>query len=415
MKSWLQDNNIVMYSTVNERKSVLAERFIRNLKNKIYKYMTSISKNVYIDKLDDIVNKYNNTYHRTIKVKPINVKDNAYINFGEEVNDKDPKFKIYDHVKILKYKNIFAKGYTPSWSEEIFVIKKVKNAVPWTCVISDLNSEEIAGTFYEKELQKTNQKEFRIEKVIKKKEIIYMSNGKVMTIHLILGMIKKTLYKISQYFPKPYDSFGGDINVIVDLSNYATKTDLKKATGIDTSKLALKSNLANLKAEIDKIDVDKLKTVPVDLSKLSNVVNDDVVKKTAYDKLVTKVNNIDSSGFVLKTKYDRPIKKITDTDKKIPDTSGLVKKTGYNTKITEIESKIPSLSGSATNFALTAAENKILDVSNLVKKKTDYDAKASDIESKYITTAYYNKFTNNIVDNSIKSKKLVDKSAILGS
>ena len=299
MKSWLQDNNIVMYSTVNERKSVLAERFIRTLKNKIYKYMTSISKNFYIDKLDDIVNKYNNTYHRTIKVKPINVKDNAYINFGEEVNDKDPKFKIYDHVKILKYKNIFAKGYTPSWSEEIFVIKKVKNAVPWTCVISDLNIEEIAGTFYEKELQKTNQKEFRIEKVIKKKELIYMSNGKVMTIHLIVGLIKKTLYKISQN-----DSFGGDINVIVDLSNYATKIDLKKTTEIDTSNLALKSNLANLKAEINKIDVDKLKTVPVDLSKLSNVVNDDVVKKTAYDKLVTKVNNIDSSGFVLKTKYD---------------------------------------------------------------------------------------------------------------
>ena len=105
---------------------------------------------------------------------------------------------------------------------------------------------------------------------------------------------------MSQYFPKPYEPFGGDIKV--DLSNYATKTDLKIAAGIDTSKLALKSNLASLKAEVDKIVVDKLKTVPFDLSKLNNVVNNDVVKKTAYDKLVAKVNNIDISGFPLKTK-----------------------------------------------------------------------------------------------------------------
>ena len=105
---------------------------------------------------------------------------------------------------------------------------------------------------------------------------------------------------MSQYFPKPYEPFGGDIKV--DLSNYATKTDLKIAAGIDTSKLALKSNLASLKAEVDKIVVDKLKTVPFDLSKLNKVVNNDVVKKTAYDKLVAKVNNIDISGFPLKTK-----------------------------------------------------------------------------------------------------------------
>ena len=163
-----------MYSIHNEGKSVVAERFIRTLKTKIYKYMTSISKNVYIDKLDDIVNKYNNTYHRTTKMKPADVKDNAYIesielNSNKEVNDKDPKFKVGDHVRISKYKNIFAKGYTPNWSEEVFVIKKVKNTVPWTYVINDLNGEEIIGTFYQKELQKTNQQEFRIEKVIKKK------------------------------------------------------------------------------------------------------------------------------------------------------------------------------------------------------------------------------------------------------
>ena len=158
-----------MYSIHNEGKAVVAERFIRTLKTKIYKYMTSVSKNVYIDKLDDITNEYNNTYHRTIKMKPVDVKDNIYINFKKEVNHKDPKFKVGDNVRISKYKNIFAKGYTPNWSEEVFVIKKVKNTVPWTYVINDLNSEKVIGTFYEEELQKTNRKEFRIEKRIKRK------------------------------------------------------------------------------------------------------------------------------------------------------------------------------------------------------------------------------------------------------
>ena len=114
--------------------------------------MTSISKNVYIDKLDNLVHKYNNKKHRTIKMKPIDVKDNTYIDFGKEVNYNDPKFEVRDHVRISKYKNIFAKGYTPNWSEEVFVIKKIKNTVPWTYVIDDLNGEEISGTFYEKEL-----------------------------------------------------------------------------------------------------------------------------------------------------------------------------------------------------------------------------------------------------------------------
>ena len=168
-KKWLQDNDIVMYSTHIEGKSVVAERFIRTLKSKIYKYITSISKNVYIDRLDDIVNEYNNTYHTTIKMKPIDVKDNTYINTDKEINNKDPKFKFGDRVRISKYKKIFDKGYTPNWSEEKFVIKKVKNTVPWTYVINDLNIEEITGTFYEKELQKTNQEELRIEKVIKRK------------------------------------------------------------------------------------------------------------------------------------------------------------------------------------------------------------------------------------------------------
>ena len=162
--------DIDIYSTHNKGKSVVAERFIKTLKNKIYKYMTSISKNVYIDKLYDIVNEYNNTYHRTIKMKPIDVKDNTYINTDEEVNDRNPKFKVGNHVGISKYKNIFGKGYTPNWLEEVFVIKEVKNTVPWTYVISDLNSKKITGTFFEKELQKTNHVEFRIEKVIKRKD-----------------------------------------------------------------------------------------------------------------------------------------------------------------------------------------------------------------------------------------------------
>ena len=105
--------------------------------------MTSISKTVYIDKLDDIVNEYNNTYHRTIKMKPIDVKDNTYINMDKKVNDKKSKFNVGDHIRISKYKNIFVKGYTANWSEEVFVIKEIKNTVPWTCVIDDLNGEQI--------------------------------------------------------------------------------------------------------------------------------------------------------------------------------------------------------------------------------------------------------------------------------
>ena len=114
MKSWLEKNGIEMYSTHNEGKSVVAERFIRTTKNKIYKHMTSISKNVYIDKLDDIVNKYNNKKHITTKMKPIDVEDNTCIDFGKEINDNDPKFKVGDHVRISKYRNIFAKCYTPN-------------------------------------------------------------------------------------------------------------------------------------------------------------------------------------------------------------------------------------------------------------------------------------------------------------
>ena len=134
-----------MYSIHNKGKLVVAERFIRKLISKILKHMTAISKNVYFDVLDDIVNKYNDTFHRTIKMKRVDVKDNTYIDLKKEVNDKDPKFKVGDYARISKYKNIFATGYMPNWSEEVFVVNKIKNTVQWTYVINDLNVEEITG------------------------------------------------------------------------------------------------------------------------------------------------------------------------------------------------------------------------------------------------------------------------------
>ena len=191
-KSFLKRNDIEMYSTHNEGKSVVAERFIKTLKNKIYKHMTYIGKNVCIDVLDDIVDKYNNTVHGSTKMKPKDVTDDSFVEYSEETNKKSPKFKVGDNVRISKYKNIFAKGYTPNWSEEVFVVNKVQNTVPWTYLINDLNGEEIKASFYEKELQKTDQEEFRIEKVIKKKVIDYMSNGKVKIILLTVGLMKKT-------------------------------------------------------------------------------------------------------------------------------------------------------------------------------------------------------------------------------
>ena len=152
--------------------------------------MTTISKNVYIDVLNDIVNKYNNTVHRTIRTKPIDVMGDSYVEYNEDFNKKGHKFKVNNHIRISKYKHILAKGYVPNWSEEVFIVNEIKNTVPWTYTINDLNGEKVIGTFYEKELQKTNQKEFRIEKVIS-----CMLNRRCMIILLIVGLIKKTLYK----------------------------------------------------------------------------------------------------------------------------------------------------------------------------------------------------------------------------
>ena len=165
--------------------------------------------------------------------------------------------------------------------------------------------------------------------------------------------------------------------------------------------------MASLKTEVDKIDDDKLKTVPIDLAKLSNAIKNNVVKKTEYNKLVTKVDNIDTTDFVKKNKYEKGGSnfedKISKVEKKIPDVSGLVKKTDYCSKITDLENKIRSISGLATNSALTAAENKIPDVSSLVKK-TYYNKKISEIENKvndhnhvkYINTPEFNTMATDV-------------------
>ena len=143
-----------MYSTYNEGKSVVAERFIRTLKNKLYKHMTATGKNVYYDVLDDIVNEYNNTKHNTIKMKPKDVGKNNKRVYIDEHNEKDSRFKVGDRVRISKFKNIFAKGYTPNWSREIFIVNKINDTVPYTYNIKHLNDEEIIGGFYDRELQK---------------------------------------------------------------------------------------------------------------------------------------------------------------------------------------------------------------------------------------------------------------------
>ena len=166
---------------------------------------------------------------------------------------------------------------------------------------------------------------------------------------------------MSQYFPKPSNShFGDSIKVKIDLFNYATKA-------VDTLGFVLKTNLTSLKTKVDKLDIDKLKPLPDDVSKLSNVVTNEVVKKTEYDKLFAKVDNIHASDFVLKTQYNTDK---TELEKKIPDTNGFVKKANYKTKITELENKIPDISNLAAKTTLTTAENKIPSVSNLVKKQT---------------------------------------------
>ena len=187
-----------------------------------------------------------------------------------------------------------------------------------------------------------------------------MSNGNDMMIRSIVGLIKNISYRNEWVFPK-LQSHEKDIKVKIDVSNYATKEDIKNVTHVDTSSFALKTNLSSLKTKVDKLDIDKLVPVPTDLSKLSNVVKNDVVKKTAYNKLIAKVDNIDTNDLVLKTKYDTDK---AESKKKIPNTSNLATKAA----LTTVDNKIPDTSNLATKTALTTLENKITDTSNLATK-----------------------------------------------
>ena len=195
------------------------------------------------------------------------------------------------------------------------------------------------------------------------------------------------------------------MNIKAYLSNYATKTDLKNVTHVDTSSFALKTNLASLKTEFDKSGIDKLVPVPVDLSKLSDVVKNDVVKKAVYDKLVTKVSNIDTSDFVLKTKYQTDK---TELEKKIPNVTDFVKKA----KLTELENKIPDVSSLATKTALTAVENKIPNVSNLVilkLQKLTWNKLNNHNHDKYIDTSEFNKLAADVFNARIAQANLITK------
>ena len=214
---------------------------------------------------------------------------------------------------------------------------------------------------------------------------------------------------MNQYFPKLFKSFGENINVKVDLSNYATKTDHKNVTHVGTSNFALKANLAILKTEVDKSDIGKLAPVPVDQSKLSGVVQNDVIKKAVYDQLTGKVNIIDTSELVLKTKYQTGKAKL---EKKSPDVTDFVKKV----KLTELENKIPDVSSLATKAVLTAVENKIPKVRSLVKK-TNYDTKISELEKKltdhnhekYITSPEFNTLTPDVFNARLAQANVITK------
>ena len=216
---------------------------------------------------------------------------------------------------------------------------------------------------------------------------------------------------MSQHFP-PYNNSSQKIKVELDLSNYATKKDIKDITHVDTSSYALKTNLANLKTEVDKIDTEKLKTVPDDLAKLSNVVKNDVVKKTEFTTLKNKVDGIDTNNFVSKTKFAKDIK---DLDDKIPDVSALATKSSVTYLITQaeykndkIDKKIPDISRLASKTELTAVENKIQDATGLVKK-SDYAAEITSIKNDYVTNVSLDSKLNDLkaqrISNEVKKSR----------
>ena len=240
---------------------------------------------------------------------------------------------------------------------------------------------------------------------------------------------------MSQYFP-PFKKSSGDINVKLDLSNYATKTDLKNVTHVDTSSLAFKTNLADLKSEIDKIDTDKLKTVPEDLAKLSNLVKNDVAKKTLYSSLKTKVDNIDTNALLLKITFNTKVteieSKITKVDNKSPDITDLATKSSitsllptssFNSKITEIENvittvdnKIPNISNLATKTELKNVEDKIPNTDGFVKK-SDYATEITSIRNDYVTNTALDSKLNDLKSQLVADelKKIDDKTKKNGS
>ena len=370
-------------------------------------------------------------------MKPKDVKDNNLTENIEEFNKKNRKFKLDDYVRMLKYKNIFSKGYTQNWSEEILIINKAKNTVPWTYLINELKGEEIKGRFYEKELIKTNQKEFRIEKIIKKKENKLYVKWKGYDNGFNSWIVKKNYYKMGDYLTD-YKPGHSNVKVELDLKNYASKEELKHITPVDTSIFALKRILASLKTEVDEIGIPKFITVPKDLADLTLEVQKDFTKKTDFNSLNTKVDknetenynlesnkndtsiktivnnlrtkvdDIDISKYVLKTDYDT---KIGNLELKIPDIKGLLQISYFNSKVIELEHKIktaenkPDICNLATKSGLTTVENKIPNVNGFVKL-SDYTPEITKIKNDYVTntalTGRINDLKNQHVADEVK-------------
>ena len=307
------------------------------------------------------------------------------------MNRKDSRFKVGDRVRISNFKNIFAKGYTPNWSKEIFIVDKINDTVPYTYNLKDL---------------------------------IFMIKN-----------YKRLYYKMSTYYP-PYKTSSNNIKVELDLSNYATKNDLKNITHVDVSSFASKTNLAALKTEVDKIDVDKLKTTPTDLAKLTNAVENDLVKKTDYNTKVTsietqiggltkntvdnladitKLKAIDTNSFVLKTKLASDVttleNKIDTVDKMIPGISGLATKTSltsylqtatFNFKVTEVENKIKATDIIAKS-ANTKANNIRRDLTGYAKK-ADVATDITAIKNDYVTNTSLTSQLNNLKSQHIATE-----------
>lgn len=186
MDKWIKDNNIIRYSTHGEHKSAVVERFNKTLKDTMWKRFTAENTRNWIDMIDKLMFDYNNRYHSTIKMKPIEASDKenfakVYYRINKQVKCKaiQPKFKVGDKVRISRIKGLFEKGYLPNWSEEVFEIDAVKYTNPYTYVLKDMNGEIIAGSFYNEELQKIDQDVYRIEKIIRKKKINGVEHGLV--------------------------------------------------------------------------------------------------------------------------------------------------------------------------------------------------------------------------------------------